>query len=71
MTCCSMDTESVLALSATSSTAEEARLASHPLGGGLRQLDLSVPDIHCGACISAIEKALSALAFVRKARKRI
>ena len=68
MTCCSMDTESVLALSATSSTAEEARLASHPLGGGLRQLDLSVPDIHCGACISAIEKALSALAFVRKAR---
>ncbi|MBX4869886.1 cadmium-translocating P-type ATPase [Rhizobium bangladeshense] len=68
MTCCSMDTESVLALSATSSSAEEARLASHPLGAGLRQLDLSVPDVHCGACISTIEKALSALAFVRRAR---
>ncbi|OWV89945.1 nitrogen fixation protein FixI [Rhizobium sp. R635] len=68
MSCCSMDTESVLALSATSSSAEEARLASHPLGAGLRQLDLSVPDVHCGACISTIERALSALAFVRKAR---
>ncbi|QSY98090.1 cadmium-translocating P-type ATPase (plasmid) [Rhizobium bangladeshense] len=68
MTCCSMDTESVLALSATSSSAEEARLASHPLGAGLRQLDLSVPDVHCGGCISTIEKALSALAFVRRAR---
>ncbi|WP_064686379.1 cation-translocating P-type ATPase [Rhizobium bangladeshense] len=68
MTCCSMDTESVLALSATSSSAEEVRLASHPLGAGLHQLDLSVPDIHCGGCISTIESALSALAFVRKAR---
>ncbi|EJB05992.1 copper/silver-translocating P-type ATPase,heavy metal-translocating P-type ATPase, Cd/Co/Hg/Pb/Zn-transporting [Rhizobium leguminosarum bv. trifolii WSM597] len=68
MTCCAMDTESVLALSATSSSAEEVRLASHPLGAGLRQLDLSVPDAHCGGCISSIERALSALAFVRKAR---
>ncbi|EJC80711.1 copper/silver-translocating P-type ATPase,heavy metal-translocating P-type ATPase, Cd/Co/Hg/Pb/Zn-transporting [Rhizobium leguminosarum bv. trifolii WSM2297] len=68
MTCCSMDTESVLALSATSSSAEEARLASHPLGEGLRQLDLSVPDVHCGGCISTIERALSALPFVSKAR---
>ncbi|MBX5091431.1 cation-translocating P-type ATPase [Rhizobium lentis] len=68
MTCCSMDTESVLAISATSASADEVRLASHPLGAGLRQLDLSVPDVHCGGCISAIEKALSALPFVRKAR---
>ncbi|HWT57640.1 MAG TPA: cation-translocating P-type ATPase [Rhizobium sp.] len=68
MTCCSMDTESVLALSATSSSAEEARLASHPLGAGLRQLDLSVPDVHCGGCISTIERALLALPYVRKAR---
>ncbi|ABC94390.1 cation transport ATPase protein (plasmid) [Rhizobium etli CFN 42] len=68
MTCCSMDTESVLALSTASSSAEEVRLASHSLGAGLRQLDLSVPDAHCGGCISSIESALSALAFVRKAR---
>ncbi|MBB4577495.1 cation-translocating P-type ATPase [Rhizobium lentis] len=68
MTCCSMDAESVLALSATSASAGEVRLASHPLGAGLRQVDLSVPDVHCGGCILTIEKALSALAFVRKAR---
>ncbi|MCW1754148.1 MULTISPECIES: cation-translocating P-type ATPase [Rhizobium] len=68
MTCCSMDTQSVLALSATSASADEVRLASHPLEAGLRQLDVSVPDVHCGGCISNIEKALSALPFVRQAR---
>ncbi|MBB3351700.1 Cu2+-exporting ATPase [Rhizobium sp. BK049] len=68
MTCCSMDTESVLALIATSASADEIRLASHPLGAGLHQLDLSVPDIHCGGCISTLEKAISALPFVKKAR---
>ncbi|MBB3166087.1 Cu2+-exporting ATPase [Rhizobium laguerreae] len=68
MTCCTMDAESVLALSATFVSAEEVRLASHQLGGGLCQLDLSIPDVHCGGCISAIEKALSAVPFVRKAR---
>ncbi|MBX4949093.1 cadmium-translocating P-type ATPase [Rhizobium binae] len=68
MTCCTMDAESVLALSMTSSSAEEVRLASQPLGGGLRQLDLSVPDIHCGGCISTIEGALLTLPFVKTAR---
>ncbi|NKK70944.1 cadmium-translocating P-type ATPase [Rhizobium leguminosarum bv. viciae] len=68
MTCCTMDAESVLALSTTSSSAEEVRLASQPLGGGLRQLDLSVPDIHCGGCISTIERALLTLPFVKTAR---
>ncbi|PDT06765.1 cation-translocating P-type ATPase [Rhizobium sp. M1] len=68
MTCCSVDAESVLGLSATSASAEEVCLASHPLGAGLRQVDLSVPDVHCGGCILTLEKALSALAFVRKAR---
>jgi Cu2+-exporting ATPase len=68
MTCCTMDAESVLALSTTSSSAEEVRLASQPLGGGLRQLDLSVPDIHCGGCISTIEGALLTLPFVKTAR---
>lgn len=68
MTCCTMNADGVLAMSTTSFSAEEIGLASHALGGGLRQLDLSVPDVHCGACISTIERALSSLPYVRKAR---
>ncbi|MGO8055305.1 cation-translocating P-type ATPase [Rhizobium leguminosarum] len=68
MTCCTMDAESVLALSTTSFSAEEVRLASQPLGEGLRQLDLSVSDVHCGGCISTIERTLLTLPFVKTAR---
>lgn len=68
MTCCMMNAEAVLAMSAKAFSAEEVALASHPLGEGLHQLDLSVPDVHCGACIQTIEKALTALPFVKKAR---
>ncbi|UIJ82277.1 cation-translocating P-type ATPase [Rhizobium leguminosarum] len=68
MSCCTMDAESVLALNTTSFSAEEVRLASQPLGEGLRQLDLSVPDAHCGGCISTIERALLSLPFVKTAR---
>ncbi|WFU13141.1 cation-translocating P-type ATPase (plasmid) [Rhizobium sp. CB3090] len=69
MTCCTMDAESTLALSSSRSfSAEEITLASHPLGNGLRQLDLSVPDMHCGACISTIEGALLKLPYVTRAR---
>jgi Cu2+-exporting ATPase len=68
MTCCDMNTESVLAMSTTSFSAQEIAFASHPLGEGLQQLDLSVPDVHCGGCISTIEKALYALPYVTKAR---
>ncbi|NLS21409.1 cadmium-translocating P-type ATPase [Rhizobium sp. P40RR-XXII] len=68
MTCCMVDAEAMLAMSAASVSAEEIALASHPLGEGLLQLDLSVPDVHCGACISTIEKVLFALPFIRKAR---
>ncbi|AYG76939.1 cation-translocating P-type ATPase [Rhizobium sp. CCGE532] len=68
MTCCTMDAESVMTTSNSCASAEEIVLASHPLGEGLRQLDLSVPDMHCGACISTIERSLCRLPYVTRAR---
>ncbi|CDM60035.1 cadmium-translocating P-type ATPase (plasmid) [Rhizobium sp. T136] len=68
MTCCTMDAEGVLSLSRTVISAEEALLASQPLGAGLRQSDFSVPGVHCGACISTIERALIKLPYVKSAR---
>ncbi|WP_040678256.1 cation-translocating P-type ATPase [Rhizobium mesoamericanum] len=68
MTCCTMNAESVLALSSNSHSSEEIISSSHPVGEGLRQLDLSVPGVHCGGCIATIESALARLPFVKKAR---
>lgn len=47
---------------------EELLLASRALDDKTRQIDLSVPGIHCGGCIRTIEKALGALAGVEQAR---
>jgi Cu2+-exporting ATPase len=46
----------------------EVLLVSRAIAGGLRQTDLSVPDVHCGACIRTVEKALGALDGVTWAR---
>lgn len=67
MTCCS-PSETSLALGAPSNPSEELYLASRDLGDGLRQTDLSVPRVHCAACIASVEKALRAVPGVAYAR---
>jgi len=47
---------------------DELLLASRPVKGGLLRTELSVPDVHCGACIRRVEKALTALPGVASAR---
>ena len=54
-------------------TAQDAELmlASRPLPHGLREIGLSVPEIHCGACVSRIERALRETEGVREARANL
>jgi Cu2+-exporting ATPase len=67
MSCCVSGAEfpNAVALRALN---DEIMLASRTVEEGVRQTDLSVPAIHCGACIQKIEKALAKLPGVEQAR---
>lgn len=64
MSCCGSGVQ----FSAADYRPEELLLASRALGDGQRQLDLSVPSVHCGLCIQTVETALKALPDVSYAR---
>jgi Cu2+-exporting ATPase len=66
MSCCAPGTEGIASFGLPSS--EELWLAARDLGDGRRQLDLGVPAVHCGACISTIEDALGKRPEVERAR---
>jgi Cu2+-exporting ATPase len=69
VSCCAPGSEAALDLAADAGPGdEELRLASRVLGDGLRQIELAVPAVHCGACIRTIEGALSGLEGVAEAR---
>ena len=72
MTCCGTATlAGDGALSGTLAAGQEIRLGSRSLKNGSAQITLSVPDIHCGACMHTVEDALNALPFVSHARANL
>ncbi|MCO5065328.1 MAG: cadmium-translocating P-type ATPase [Rhizobiaceae bacterium] len=68
MTCCAPGADMALQVAGALPSDDEVMLSSRELGNGVRQVELSVPSVHCAACIQSVERALSALPNVVRAR---
>ncbi|MEW6631725.1 MAG: cation-translocating P-type ATPase [Pseudomonadota bacterium] len=71
MSCCAPGAEMALDVAnamAAPPSSDEIKLASRSLGGDIHQTELSVPTVHCAACIRAIETALARVENVELAR---
>ena len=68
MSCCAPGAEAQAERHTALHSCDEIALASRALGVGLRQIELSVPAVHCGACIRTVEDTLSKLPGVEGAR---
>lgn len=68
MNCCAPGAELALRAEISLPTSDELLLAARPLGDGSHQLELSVPAVHCAACIVDVENALLRLDGVTSAR---
>ncbi|MDX3804982.1 cation-translocating P-type ATPase [Bosea thiooxidans] len=66
MSCCAPGAEAIVEPDTLSQ--DELRHAARSLGDGIAQIDLSVPAVHCGACIHAVEQGLSKVDGVVSAR---
>jgi Cu2+-exporting ATPase len=69
MSCCAPSAE--LCLHQVQNLNDEILLASRVVENGLRQTDLSVPDIHCGGCLQRIEAGLTRLDGIVRARANL
>ncbi|MEI9426125.1 cation-translocating P-type ATPase [Mesorhizobium sp. Cs1299R1N3] len=71
MSCCAPGAETTLDMIDTASalpSSDEIKLASRSLGGDRHQTDLSVPTVHCAACMQTVETALRKLEGIESAR---
>ena len=71
MSCCSAEIGLDVSLSRTRCSGDELAIATRDLGNGLRQSVLSIPAMHCAACIGAVEEALVAVPGVERARANL
>lgn len=68
MSCCAPGTEDLAAALGALPSDEEVAFAARDMGDGTRQVELSVPGVHCAGCIHAVESALGRLDTVERAR---